>query len=497
MMAGEIGVILRHGRLYGLANVAHRGAGLLLVPLYAHVLTPAEFGVYAGLSVLIDLLSAVLGMGLGRALMRLYIDRSSDAERGTLVGTALAAFAMGGGTAALLAYPLSSIASRVLFGSGEHALLIAVSVWELVLTTLVTIALNYLVVRQQSLLYLAIALLKTTCFVAFNLVFLLYWEWGVFGIVIGTLLSSAIMAAVLLAHIAREVRPSFSVPVLRELIAFGGPLVPSVLFDTAMVSLDRAILGFVQGAAPLGLYGLGLRLATALQMFLTSPFVQIWAVRELKSLDGGSADRELPCIYFYFICGLVCFALAISLFAPEIVGLIASEDYAEAASVIPFLVAAQVINAMRSFVEIGLFHAKRTGALPLVGAISLAMAAPVYLVSAHLWGAIGVAAAVAAVAVVRTALAATIADRCTVLLRLFPWGALAAVVGIAIVSFAAGAIAANDASGALSFAAKAAALAFFLAAAAVPVVLVGRSEHRGRAVSVVRDWRRVSSEEAI
>ena len=37
MMAGEIGVILRHGRLYGLANVAHRGAGLLLVPFIAVV----------------------------------------------------------------------------------------------------------------------------------------------------------------------------------------------------------------------------------------------------------------------------------------------------------------------------------------------------------------------------------------------------------------------------------------------------------------------------
>ena len=474
MARGELTSILKHGQIYAIANVANRGAALVLIPVYAHVLSPAQFGVYAAIAILVDLVSALLGLGLGRALVRLYVERQNDRERGEVVGTALAAFAALAAVTALAAYPLAALGTALFLDDASYAWLIAVAVWGVVFTTFVTIALNYLVVRKESGVFLGASMLKAALFIVLNLVFLLVLDWGVGGILLGTLLSSAVVAAVLLVHIARTARLGFSVPVLRELIAFGGPLVPAVFLDTAIAALDRIALGSVQGAAPLGQYGLALRLATSLQLFLTSPFLQIWGVRQLEALEREPDDATLPRIYFHFVCALSVVALGMALLAPEIVGLIASDEFAFAAAIIPLLALAQIVTALRSFAEIGIHHAKRTGLLPLVGLATLAVSVPVYFAGARLYGAVGVAAATCLIAAARLGLIAALASRHTGLLGHFPWGAFAALLALGVLVYGTASGMLAGLSGLDAVAGKLLAVALFAAAAAAPFVF----EHR-------------------
>lgn len=439
MAGSELKTVVRHGRLYGLANLISRSSGLVLLPIYTHILTPLEFGLYASTILVTDLVSVVLGMGLGRALVRLHVEQQDETGKGAVLGTALAAFAVIAAVVALLAYPISLIASHLLFGSTDTAWLFVWAILALIPTTLFNIQLNYIVVLKQSSFYLIISVIKAALFIAFNLWLVVWLGQSVFGIIAATFAASAIVVSIILARMAHTTKLSVSRPILIEMVKFGGPLVPTVLLDTVMSSLDRYIISPVQGPAALGQYGLGLKLASLLNLFVTSPFLQIWGVRQLEALQEKGENRELPNVFFQFILVLIVICVGIALFSGMIVRIVADDAYMPAATVLPWLAAVQVAAALRNFGEIGLHHAKKTSPLMTIALVSVIVAAPSYWIAMRTGGIVGIAMACLGVMLFRTGLTMVWASRHSGLIRLFPWGRLTMATLVATITVSIGA----------------------------------------------------------
>ncbi|KAB0265168.1 lipopolysaccharide biosynthesis protein [Microvirga brassicacearum] len=438
MATSELKNVVRHGRLYGLANLVGRFSGLVLLPVYTHVLDPEQFGLYTSAVLVTDLLSVVLGMGLGRALVRLHVEQGEETGKDAVLGTALATFAAMAVVIALLAYPIAHVSSRLLLGSADTAWLFTWAIWGLIPSTLFNLQLNYIIVTKQSSFYLAISVAKATLFIVFNLWLVVWLGYGVFGIVISTFIASTIVVGTILGRMFATTSMSISKPVLIELLKFGGPLIPTILLDTVMTSLDRYVIGPTQGAAALGQYGLGLKLASLLNMLVTSPFLQIWGVRQLEALQEGQESRELPNVFFQFTLVLMTICVGIGLFSTEIIRLIADDAFLPAATVLPWLAAIQVVAAVRSYAEVGLHFAKRTAPLMSIALVSLIVAAPTYWFAVQAAGIIGVAAACLAVMLFRTGLTVHWANRHSPLIRALPWSSLAFAVALALVALATG-----------------------------------------------------------
>jgi O-antigen/teichoic acid export membrane protein len=421
MASSETKNVIRHGRLYGLANLISRSSGLVLLPIYTHILEPVEFGLYASTILVTDLISVVLGMGLGRALIRMHVEQETQAGRDAVVWTAMAMFAVMSVVIAALAHPIALLATNLLFGSTDEAWLFSWAIWALIPSTLFNLQLNYIVVLKKSAFYLAISVLKAFLFIALNLWIVVWLGHGVFGIVISTFSASAIVVGVILTHMVRTASIGISRPLIVEMAKFGAPLVPTILLDTVIASLDRYIISPVQGTAALGYYGLGVRLASLINLFVTSPFLQIWGVRQLEALQADGDQRELPNVFFQFTLVLLLISAVIGLFSGLAVQIIADDAYAPAAAVLPWLAAAQVAVALRNFAEIGLHHAKKTSPLMVIALISLALAVPLFWGAVHVAGIVGVAAASFLLALFRTGLTMVWADRHSGLIRLFPW----------------------------------------------------------------------------
>ena len=62
--------IVRDGRVYAISNVINRAAGLVLLPVFTHVLSPAEFGRYTLVQSMIEVLSVLGGLGLRGTMNR-------------------------------------------------------------------------------------------------------------------------------------------------------------------------------------------------------------------------------------------------------------------------------------------------------------------------------------------------------------------------------------------------------------------------------------------
>ena len=72
--------------IYGASSVLSRGIGLLLLPLYTRVLTPAEYGTVDYLQVVRSFLALTLALEIVQALVRFLPEAESDHDKRVLAG---------------------------------------------------------------------------------------------------------------------------------------------------------------------------------------------------------------------------------------------------------------------------------------------------------------------------------------------------------------------------------------------------------------------------
>ncbi|WP_448206181.1 lipopolysaccharide biosynthesis protein [Azospirillum sp. sgz302134] len=392
-MASEAATILKHGWLFMLANVVNRAAGLLLLPLYTKLLVPAEFGVYALVVVVSDLLAVMLMIGMNNAFTAVYFEHSDEEGRRRVVSTCLLAL-VGAAVAMLaLAYPAGVAASWAMFGSAEHAAVMAVALGSVALTTLFELALAYYRARKRSGLCLGVSLAKVVALLGFNVVFLWGMKLGVAGIFLANGASFAALGVLLLVAILKDTGVGFSVPVLRRVTALGLPYMPQSLLDIANNFVSRWLLNILLSTAAVGLFAFGMRLSQILYMFLTASFLQIWSVSRLEAQHGAADHAQADFVFHLFIVLLTGAGLGLALTAPEILWLIASSDYTPVLPCMPFLVLAFVLHGVRMNPEVAILKAKRVGVLPWISAASLAVGTALAVALVWPWGLLGAALA--------------------------------------------------------------------------------------------------------
>lgn len=391
-MASEAGNIIRHGWLFMLANVVNRAAGLLLLPLYTKVLTPPEFGVYALVVVVSDLLAVMLMIGMSNAFTAVYFEHDEGRDRRRVVSTCLLAL-FGVSVAMLgLAYPAGLAGSWAMFGSGQHAVVMALALGSVALTTLFELALAYYRVRKRSGLCLAVSLAKVVALLGFNLLFLWGMGLGVEGIFLANGGSFAVLGLGLMAVILRENGVGFSWPVLKRVGKLGLPYMPQSLLDIANSFVARWLLNILLTTAAVGIFAFGMRLAQILYMFLTASFLQIWSVSRLEA--GRETDPvQADLVFHLFVTLLTATGLGMALVSPEILWLIASDAYAPVLDCMPFLLLAYVLHGVRMNPEVAILKARRVGVLPWISAASLVVGTALAVVLVWRWGVLGAALA--------------------------------------------------------------------------------------------------------
>src|SRR5713226_276009 len=102
MLATELKRLARHSAVYGLGGLVSRILAVLLLPLYTHYLTKANYGAIETLIALTTVLVIVLRAGISSAFFRFYFDARNDAERIVVVRTSFW-FTMTMATAGLVA----------------------------------------------------------------------------------------------------------------------------------------------------------------------------------------------------------------------------------------------------------------------------------------------------------------------------------------------------------------------------------------------------------
>jgi O-antigen/teichoic acid export membrane protein len=318
-------------------------AGLLAVftlPLYTRYLTRAELGYAETLLTAIILVSIVLRLGVGEALVRFWFDDDDDARRRRLARTVTGVVLALSTLAALAGLAIAGAISEALLNTRD-ATLVACGLLGLWAFTNLEIAYALLRVEERRRVYLVASLTNVLLTVALTVTLVVGLEGGARGYVLGNYAASTV---VLLGLWARPLRGLVGLPeagalraaAIGALLRFGAPTVPADATVFALNVVDRAYLLRAESPAAAGIYAVSVKLATVV-IIAVRGFQAAWPPLAYSVTDEAEAKRLYATVttYYVLVTGLVVAALA--LLGRWIVRLLAADPFADAHEALPWV----------------------------------------------------------------------------------------------------------------------------------------------------------------
>jgi O-antigen/teichoic acid export membrane protein len=349
----------KHSVIYGLGGLVSRILAVLLLPLYTRYLSPSDYGKVETLIALTTVIGIALRMGIHSAFFRFYFD-SPELEHRRLVLRTSFWFTMGTATAGLLAgLLLSAPIADVLFGSPDDSELVMaafVGLWAGMNYEQVT---SLFRVEERSVAFVSASLANVLLTIGATLLLVVVLDEGPIGVIVGNFTGTLLVYAALIGYRREQLGLQFDRSLLREMNRFGVPLVPTALFLWVTNFSDRLFLVKLADTEEVGLYSVGVRIASAMVLLLTA-FRLAWPAFAYSIEDEGEARRTYAFVLTYLVLLTTWVAAALALLSPWIVEWIAASAFAESSRVVGPLAFAAVAFGAYIVVAIGVGRARRT-----------------------------------------------------------------------------------------------------------------------------------------
>lgn len=360
----SVGVLARGSALYAIANIGDKVVSFfVLVPLYAHYLSPAAYGIIALSDSVAQLIVRLFGLSLDDSLRRLYFQYvDSPKERADYVSTVL-----WGATATILAmlaisfgavprvmhrffprfevpfYPY--IAFSVIAAIGVHVLLYRQTLYQ---------------VQAQPQKYLRLSLLSFTANVAFAVAFVVILKRGAYGMLLAKMCAGGLIAALSVFLLRHCWTRSFFWPFMRETLILAMPLIPHYLTTYLLDVSDRFILARYRTIEEVGTYSLAYNLGRA--MYIVSLSVhQAWSPTFYAIARHGEAGKErLGRATSMLAIFLIWVASAGTLGVQVFISQFLDRRYLSAAQIAPWVIGSFLFQALYALSMLSAMQAKRS-----------------------------------------------------------------------------------------------------------------------------------------
>jgi len=228
----SIRLLGKHSFIYGLGSLLNNLLGFILIPIYTRYLVPSDYGILSLLIATSGIASMIAQLGLGTALFREVIYKESDEV--TVESTAFY-FLIGESSlffGVLIIF--SPQLSGLIFSSLDYAHLLRLIFLTCLLSMFNVIVMARLRIHEQSALFAMLSVASFLVGAVLNIYFIVILERGVEGLITAGLILAALSAVVCMVLFVRYLRLTFSISVLRNMLAFGVPLVPANLSSLVM-----------------------------------------------------------------------------------------------------------------------------------------------------------------------------------------------------------------------------------------------------------------------
>ncbi|MGY0691308.1 lipopolysaccharide biosynthesis protein [Virgibacillus sp. FSP13] len=357
--------LLKDTLLYSVANFGSKILVFLMLPLYTHYFTTAEYGLWDIVVTTATLLTPFITFELVAAVYRWLLDQKTDATKQSIITT--------GAVTVLRNLLIFNVLAAILF-----AFISVPYGWLALVFIDVSIFTSFLQQCARGLgynkLFALIGILQTAITVALNLIFILILDLRLEAFFYSAIIAGicvVVMAWIVMRFSRYLSLKAYSKKVMKSFLIYSVPIIPGAASWWVMTMSDRYFITVFLGIEDNGIYAIANKIPAVILM-VSSVFSLAWkdsAIVEFESVDKNEYYTK---VFHHFFRLMTTSVICLTLLTKPVLSLIIAEEFYSSWKYIGILLLATLVSAFSQFWGAGYHGARKTNLIflsSLVGAI--------------------------------------------------------------------------------------------------------------------------------
>ncbi|MEQ9546532.1 MAG: oligosaccharide flippase family protein [Marinobacter sp.] len=387
--------MVKHSSIYAAGNISRQLVGFIMLPVYTHYLTPADYGVIGLLVFLVSLFEIILGGHMFQAVPKFYHQEETKLLKNSVVTTALLVTSLFSGVACILMASFSAPLAEVIFGSREYSIYIVIFSALILTHALEQYGLTYLRIIKKPWTYFNFNMIKLALQLSLNILTIVILDWGLMGLALSSLISSVLIASALSIYTVYKtgllIRKNIAIKILR----FSWPLWISGVIGLYIGSSNRYFIRLFSSLDEVGLFELAAKFGSIASVLIWFPFSQYWQTERFAIAKSNNPYPNYSLAFRMITALLVIAGTGISIFSGVIINIMSAPSFHPAANAIPFLVVAAILQSLTIFNNFSFMYTDRTLEVTKNNAVTALAISAFYFFLIPLYGFVGASIAFA------------------------------------------------------------------------------------------------------
>lgn len=335
-MFNNSGVELRAGLTYVVGDVLAVGARYAPAVFYTLFLTPAEYGIYAIATAISTVMGVLVIFGLKGAAFKQSFDYDDPEARRSFYGSLWLFMAVGGAALVLITNFLWGRFIPNLFDTVPYDPYIRLALWAAYLNGFGVVIYEIYRVQSKAGHYVGFSLANAFTLVLLAFFFVANFQQPLLGAMTAPVVTGFIWALIYSLVLMPHMKLRFDWMKVKRALAYGLPLIPHQLGHWILNLSDRVILEARVPLADLGVYGFGYNLGNLEQVIANAGNSALMPSYG-KAPKDAAKRAALPGLFGSYVAWTAAAALAISIFADELITAFLPAGFLQAGSIVPWV----------------------------------------------------------------------------------------------------------------------------------------------------------------
>jgi O-antigen/teichoic acid export membrane protein len=418
--------------IYGLGLALNYGIGFILLPVYSRLMPEADYGRLEVLNRTMEIISLLFLTQYGITYIRFYRDRVEAEYRRLVTSTCIYVVLLVAGVMAAAIALMRVDLSEWMFQSPEYSGYFVLCAVRYLLQMAFVVPFLYFQATEQPIKYIVISAVSFAVTLALNVVLLYTMDDKVAAILWAGILGTGTFVLAVGVPVFWRSAKKLDWGISRQIVKFSWSFTFLGFISFVLNSGDRLILNRYCGAAEVGIYSAGYKIAQVLNTFVFSPTIRAWTAKMVDVLRQPDGVRFLARLTTYVLLLYTILGVTVSVYSREIVSVMMDPRYFACYTIIPIIILAYAGDGLQMFMDSGFYYTKKTY-LKMWHSISTAVCLVLYFLLIPRYCMAGAAWATAGAYAFFTSLAWYLSNR--VLPAPYEFGKMAKIVLTAIVIY--------------------------------------------------------------
>jgi O-antigen/teichoic acid export membrane protein len=384
---------LRDALIYTLPTVLSRGIAIFLLPIYTRIASPEELGSLDLFLVFGNIVALTVALEISQGIARYIPEITDSKQRVAYCSTGLYFTFLMYSLFFVFAFTFYAELNYFITGKAEYAQFFKLSLVYIVLHGFYYYFQNQLRFEGNSVGYAIVSVFYATTNLASTFIFGIVYDLGLTAILYSMIVSVLFTSLLGFFLLTKSFGFVFKPDLLKQLLSFSIPLVPASMLVFVSLYVDRYMINVLLDLESVGLYGVAVRLASAVSLVMIG-FQMAITPLIYKHYNEPETPQNLAVIFKYFVIFATLFFLVYSLVIEELLHLLTTPEFYVVANVIPILVLALLFSNMYVFMP-GIGIRKKTHLIFLISLVAAVLNIALNYLLIPFFGMLGAALATA------------------------------------------------------------------------------------------------------